>query len=72
MSRGVALKIQPEIERLLSNLRFLKIDTELKIGARAIDDPTFNFSQEALYKVKINEHLSAIGIGRVAKNPGTE
>ena len=63
LSRGVASKIQPEVERLLSNLRFLKIDSTLDISARAIDDPSFTFNQEALYKVKTNEHLSAIGIG---------
>jgi len=63
LTRGVASKIQPEIERLLSNLDFLKIETELETGARTIDDPNFNFNQEALYKIKTNEHLGAIGIG---------
>lgn len=64
LSRGIASKILPEIDKLLSNLHFLKIDTELVIGARAINYPTFNFSQEALYKVKTNGHLISMGIGQ--------
>jgi len=50
------------INRILSNLKFLKIQTEINDNLNDIVEERVEFSQKALYETKTNEHLVAIGI----------
>ncbi len=63
LAPNIANKLRPETNRILSNLKFLKIQTNISDNLDNIVEKRVEFSQKALYDTKTNEHLTELGIG---------